>query len=165
LAQHREALHFISPTNLEHLVGRVFADFMSCEAVHLGGPSDGGIDLVLVHGDRDYVVQVKRRANPNSVEAVSGIREFIGAMLLSGSPNGLFVTTAPRFSASAATAAATASNRKIVDEIALIDGNRLFDVCGLTAPREAEPWKRFAVDGTQPAPTPEPDAHFVFPIK
>lgn len=164
LAKHREAMYFISPSNLEHLVGRVFAEFMSCEAIHLGGPNDGGIDLVLVRGDRDFVVQVKRRADPNSAEAVSGIREFIGAMLLAGSSHGLFVTTAPRFSASATETAAAASSGKIVAEIELINGQKLFDVCGLTVPSDAQPWRKFAFDAAKPPPASEPIAYFAFPV-
>ncbi|MDP3281421.1 MAG: restriction endonuclease [Nitrosomonas sp.] len=165
LAKDRNAMYFISPSKLEHLVGRVFSEFMSCESIHLGGPGDGGIDLILVRGEQDYVVQVKRRASPESVESVSGIREFIGAMLLKGGNRGLFVTTAPRFSQPALAAAQVALDRKIVDKIELIDGNRLFDICKLTTPSCSKPWERFVYDEKQQPSPPEQNAYFAFPVR
>ena len=52
IANHPKDLNKISPRKLEELVGSVFADFLQCDAVHVGGPGDGGYDLVLLVATR-----------------------------------------------------------------------------------------------------------------
>ena len=147
-------------------MGKVFAEFMDCEVIHLGGPNDNGIDLLLVRGSHEYAVQVKRRATEKS-EAVSGIREFLGAMLLRGSPNGFFVSTAPRFSRQAQTAAKRARDQHLVEFIELVDASRLTSVCQLTARALEPPWQKFALSPSDAVPPFEeqPEAYFVFPAR
>jgi predicted helicase len=122
---------------------------MNCEAIHIVGPNDKGIDLILVEGDRQYVVQVKRRST-DAAESVQGVREFVGAMVLQGYVNGLFVSTAPRFSRQAAHTVRLAAERKLVEQISLIDSSRLIDVCKLTANRMPPAWKQFASTKSDP---------------
>jgi restriction system protein len=153
IARHPGQLGYLSPTRLEHLVGRVFGEFMDCEAVHVGGPNDRGIDVLLIRdGVREYAIQVKRRRTAARPEAVSGIREFLGAMLLDGAAKGLFVTTAHRFSDQAVRAAIDACDRGLVDFIDLVPGDRLVDVCKLTAGRAGPSWSRATAD-THDGPT------------
>lgn len=141
LARHPEKLPTINPYALESLVADVFRETMDCEAIHVGGPNDGGIDLILIQGDRRFVVQTKRRAGPRA-ESVSCIREFIGAMVVAGEFRGIFVTTAPRFSKSAVTAAAAAANRGAVECIDLVNADRLIDVCKLAVSDTDEHWRK-----------------------
>jgi restriction system protein len=54
-------------------VASVFSEFMDCEAIHVGGPNDQGIEVILVQGERHYVVQVKRRQLADAVESVKSI--------------------------------------------------------------------------------------------
>jgi restriction system protein len=138
---HPSALREISPPALEKLVSSVFRDFMNCEAIHIGGPNDDGIDIILVDGDRRYVVQVKRRQSAHATEGVSGIREFLGAMMLDGAVRGLFVSTARRFSKQAKSASQRAQSLGLIEKIQLIDATRLLEVCKLTATKLDEPWR------------------------
>lgn len=144
IARHPNQLSQISPERLEQLVGAVFSEYMSCEAIHVGGPNDNGIDLILIDGNRRYVVQVKRRQSQRKAEAVSGIREFLGAMVLDGTMKGLFVSTAPHFSENAVGTARKARQRGIVEYIDLVSAQRLIDVCKLTVSRSQPSWKRHA---------------------
>jgi hypothetical protein len=141
LTRHPETLSNISPRALEKLVGDVFGETMNCEAIHVGGPNDGGIDVVLVQGARRYVIQTKRRSG-NAAESVNGIREFVGAMLLAGEMKGIFVTTAPKFSESAKATASLARRRGIVDYIELVAPKKLLDVCKLASVNAQEQWEK-----------------------
>jgi hypothetical protein len=149
ISRHPNALSYVSPRRLEELVGKAFSEVMNCEAIHIGGPNDGGIDLILIDGERRYVVQVKRRST-DAAECVRGVREFVGAMVLQGYLNGLFVTTAPRFSPPAERTARLAKKRNLVESISLIDSSRLFDICKLTANRIPPAWKHFALTKSDP---------------
>ncbi len=131
IINHPSSLFEISPKKLEQLVGAVFAEYMDCEAIHIGGPNDNGIDLILVNGNRRYVVQVKHRKWSRKTEPVAGIREFLGAMVLDGTMKGLFVTTASHFSRSAANTAKKAQENGIVEYISLVNAQRLVDVCNI----------------------------------
>jgi hypothetical protein len=141
LARHPNALSTISPYALEKLVGDVFRETMDCEAIHIGGPNDGGIDLILVQGDRRFVVQAKRRAG-TAAESVSSVREFIGAMVVADEVRGIFVTTAPRFSVPAVATAAAVVNRGVFEQIELVNADRLIDVCRLAVRDADEYWEK-----------------------
>jgi hypothetical protein len=114
---------------------------MDCEAIHVGGPNDGGIDVVLILGDRRYVVQTKRRAG-TAAESVASIREFVGAMVLADELRGIFVTTAQKFSTQATAAAALAVDRNVVEYIDLVDPGRLLAVCDLAAKKDTNLWEK-----------------------
>lgn len=141
LARHPNALSSISPHALEVLVGDVFGETMDCEAVHVGGPNDGGIDIILVQGAKRFVVQTKRRAG-TTAESVSAIREFIGAMVVAGEVRGIFVTTAPRFSKCAVVSAESAVRRGAVEYIDLVTPKKLIDACKLAARDADEHWQK-----------------------
>lgn len=140
--RHPDDLNRISPRKLELLVGSVLADFMSCEVIHVGGPNDGGYDLLLLMGDTPALVQVKQRVNPRKTEPVVSIREFLGAMILANRRAGLFVSTARRFSPQAKTAARKAT-AAAVDRLDLIDASKLMDILKLVTER-ADPWRLHA---------------------
>lgn len=96
---------------------------------------DGGIDLYLAFGEDGAVrraVQVKRRIATDT-EPVDEVRNFVGAMVLSGSDCGIFVTTASRFSAVAQTVPGMAKDAKFKLELDLVDGERLFEMLRATA--------------------------------
>lgn len=159
-------LREIHPGKLEELVGSVFSEHMECEAIHIGGPNDGGIDLILINSDNQYVIQVKRRESPNRAESVSGIREFLGAMLLRGDMKGVFVSTAPKFSSHAISAASKAKEKKLVEFINLIDSTKLIDVCKLTSKNIKEPWANFAAKAGDPSlEFPERNTYFAFQVR
>jgi hypothetical protein len=136
---HPKDLNRISPRKLEELVGGVFSDFFNCEAVHVGGPGDGGYDQVLLLSDTPVLVQVKQRLDPAKVEPVSSIREFIGALALAEQRVGFYVSSASRFSMASKAAAAKVSTM-IIDRLDLIDAGRLMDILKLVA-NSSEPWR------------------------
>ncbi len=162
ILKHPNSLARLNPTKLEKLVQSVWADHMDCEAVHLGGPNDEGIDLVLVDGETKYAVQVKRRST-DSAEPVSGIREFVGAMLLQDFVKGIFVSTAPRFSLKAQALADRAKDRKLVEYIDLVDSERLIDICRLTRNSSEPSWKSAATSPDEDPELPD-DSFYGFPI-
>jgi len=149
IVRHPHQLPNVSPKQLEKLVGTVFSEFMNCEAVHVGGPNDKGIDIILIDGVRRYVIQVKRRQAMRQAEGVSGIREFLGAMVLNGAVRGLFVSTASRFSPNAVTTARKAQKLGIIEYIDLVSAQRLIEVCELTVSKSQPAWKRYTSKADQ----------------
>jgi hypothetical protein len=146
LQKHPAAIHDLSPRRLERLVEEVWKDTMACEAVHVGGPNDQGIDVLLIDGERRYAVQVKRRESGVAAESVRTIREFVGALVLAGEVRGIVVTTAPRFSAAAHHAASMAARMTTIETIDLVDGRRFLDVCKFASAGLPRPWEVFVRD-------------------
>ncbi len=135
-----EIIYQLHPTKFEELVGSVFRDFYNCEVKHVGKTNDGGIDLILVRSDSDTIIQVKRREKPNSTEGVSVIRELIGTIQLSEKRNGIFVTSAEKFSTQATKTSEKAKKLNLVDKLELIDYNRFIDMMGLVSSKIERPW-------------------------
>jgi restriction system protein len=133
LATHFDRVTDISPRKMEELVSDIFADHLDCEVKHVGGPGDGGIDLLLIRGDVESAIQVKRRANITKSEPVSSIREFLGAMLLGGHRRGIFVSTAAKFSPPAIDAATKATTSGIVEFIELRNAEDIHRMCVSTS--------------------------------
>jgi len=142
LSKNPDVVHSIHPRKCEELVGAVLKDHMHCEVQHVGRTGDGGIDLILVTRDEPFIVQVKRRADPRAVEGVAIIRELIGAMILAGSSNGIFVTTAKSFSKSARSAAKLAPvMTPNIRTLQLIDYPSFVRLMSLTLVKLGEPWQ------------------------
>ena len=130
----------LHPTKLEQLVGSVFRDHLDCDVTHVGRSGDGGIDLLLVTGDQQWVVQVKRRQNTGAVEGVKPIRELIGSMVVEQYRKGIFVTTASRFTRGARVTAGRAAIVGAVEKIQLIDINSFINLLQLTNHQNERPW-------------------------
>lgn len=79
-------------------MGRILAGAHDCEVHQLGYTRDGGIDLILLDGDDQIAVQVKRREDHRKAEPVTGTREFLGAALLASHDDLIYVSNAERFS-------------------------------------------------------------------
>lgn len=120
------------PTKFEHFVGDILREFYACEVIHCGKSHDGGIDLMIIDSNCGQIpVQVKRRLKPGSVESVSLVREFRGAMLLAGHDRGKIVSTADHFSEEAVDASIPKPHHLAVQEIDLVDCRRLLDIMKL----------------------------------
>jgi hypothetical protein len=91
-------IYDISPQSFEKLLVDCLRDFFDCEARHVGGPGDGGIDIILVISDEPILVQVKRRSSPQAVESVRIVREILGTLLSENVYQGIIISTANRFS-------------------------------------------------------------------
>jgi len=98
-----------SPTEVEKIMCELLGQHYRCEVHHVGRSGDGGIDLLLLEGDKIGAVQIKHHPHTNKRESVVPVREFIGAMVLNQVARGVFVTTADGFTGPAKSAAATAS--------------------------------------------------------
>lgn len=75
-------LYKINPTRLEQIAQYVFSSHFNCEVEHIGQSHDGGVDLLIINSDKPILVQVKRREKASSVESVSTVRDFLGAMFI-----------------------------------------------------------------------------------
>lgn len=128
---------------MELLVKSVFSEHFSCEVEHIGKSNDGGIDLLLVQSDNPIVVQVKRRQSLPYVESVSGIRELLGATLLNGSKQCIYVSTCSKFSEPSKNAAALAVDLGVVESFELYDFPRFVAALKLTTKSKSEPWRKY----------------------
>jgi restriction endonuclease Mrr len=126
----------ISAQQAEDLVASVLRDYYGGDVLRVtanANAPDGGIDLFIVSKDGlvSRAVQVKRRL-AREAESVQDVRNFIGAMLLSGVSNGVFVTTAERFSKNAADVESNRNLTKHRLSLELIDGERLLELLDFT---------------------------------
>jgi hypothetical protein len=96
LARKWKSIDLIHPKKFEELIADIIKDKYSCEVKLTGYSKDNGIDFYSVICDQPWAFQVKRRAS-NSVEGIEGIREFIGSMVQNNAPNGVYVTSAYRY--------------------------------------------------------------------
>lgn len=94
-----ERLTRINPNRFEKIVGECFrATWGPVEVKYVGGPDDGGIDVVLVmaEGSR-WLIQCKRRLALNSSEGVRVVRELLGTLRAEDELRGIVVSTADHF--------------------------------------------------------------------
>lgn len=130
----------INHKKMEELTADVFKDFYNCEVRVVGKSHDGGKDLILIDGDKQTFVQVKRRTNLEKIEAVTGIRELLGASLLGGADSCIYVTTANRFSRMAKASAKEAVTKNIIDSFELIDYQSFIDILNLRKDNLPNAW-------------------------
>lgn len=90
----------IDPSQLEKLVASIFRmNYRDCEVIHVGGPCDGGVDVLFIDStDERFLIQVKRRRRLNACEGVSTMRNIVGVLIDHDCLNGIVVTTADHFS-------------------------------------------------------------------
>ena len=90
--------HAIDPNQFERFVADVFrANHQAAEVVHVGKPSDGGVDIYFVDAGEEWLIQVKRRESPTAAEGVGTLRSLLGTLVLEDSTRGMIVTTADHF--------------------------------------------------------------------
>jgi HJR/Mrr/RecB family endonuclease len=121
LRRRPEAWEVMSPRRLETFVADVFrSNHGDAEVIHVGGASDGGVDVVLVESaSQQWLIQVKRRARIGKGEGVSTIRNLLGAMMLHPNAYGIVVSTADHFTYQARRAASAAA--KVGRTVKLVD--------------------------------------------
>lgn len=125
LTNRPDLLYAIHDKKLEEFVASVMTDFYpGCEVALCGRSGDHGIDLIVIDCDVPIAVQVRRRMSPDNVETVYPVREFLGASLLRGFHELIYVTTS-RFTRGAVVAASDAVARELVTRYDLVDADRL----------------------------------------
>ncbi len=127
----RDRIH-ITAQQAEEVIAAVLKDFYGGEILRLtanANTPDGGIDLIVVSngGLVKRAIQIKRRIT-RDVEPISDVRNFVGAMILTGNKTGAFVTTASRFSKDASQLPKNANLTKHRLSLDLIDGERLLEL-------------------------------------
>ncbi|WP_315783186.1 restriction endonuclease [Bradyrhizobium sp. SZCCHNPS1003] len=132
LARFWEQRKHITAQQAEDLVASVLREHYAGDILRLtanANAPDGGIDLFISNRDGQVqrAVQVKRRIT-HDVEAVTEVRNFVGAMLLSGVDHGIFVTTAARYTSDALAVAKNTNLSKHRLSLELIDGERLLEL-------------------------------------
>lgn len=133
-----DILYDINPYKLEELSQEILKGVYDCKVNHVGKTGDGGVDLIVLESDEPIMVQVKRRKNPNHVELVKGIREFVGTLFIKDQRKGIYISTAKRYSkASKEVAEELIKNRKL-DYFELIDYDKLYSLIGNI--EEKKPW-------------------------
>lgn len=142
IAQNPEKIYGIHDKKMEELVASVFKDFMDCDINIVGKSHDGGKDLILVNGDKQTFVQVKRRTQASKVEPVSSIRDLIGASVIGDADACVFVTTADHFSKPAKDAAQKVVEKKILNSFDLIDYRRFVDILKLQRENYPKEWEQ-----------------------
>ncbi|MFZ1415873.1 MAG: restriction endonuclease [Defluviicoccus sp.] len=138
-----DLLYNVNPHAFEKLIASCFSDYFDCEARHVGGPGDGGIDVILLDKDNPTLIQVKRRQSAEHVEEVKTIRELLGVLLLENAYRGMVVTTANRFSKAAKNAL---SRPQLIDfgyKIELYDYDSVLSVLNCVADKNPRPWEKF----------------------
>ena len=127
LPRNMEQIHGIHPKKMEDLVVSILSGIYDCEVHQLGYTKDGGIDLILLNGDSPITVQVKRRGQART-EGVQGVREFLGAALLSGYDDLVYVTSAVKFLNASKKAASASVEKNLVNSCSLISLNKFSEL-------------------------------------
>ena len=123
IRRHPNFLHSCDPKGFEKFVADVFrANYTNAEVLHVGKPSDGGIDVLLIDAEKGkWLIQVKRRGFQKPSEEVKTIRDILGAMHLAEARVGIVVSTAGRFSRPAQDAAVKAGEVRNPMTVHLVD--------------------------------------------
>jgi restriction endonuclease Mrr len=132
LARRWEDRKSMSAQQAEDLVAALLREHHGGDVLRVGAnamAADGGIDLFVVssNGIVKRAVQVKRRQRLD-VEPVQEVRNFVGAMLLAGATDGIFVTTASRFTAPASQMPENTFLAQHKLSVSLMDGEQLLDL-------------------------------------
>lgn len=126
LAQRKVDLCSISPKNLEKLVGAIFRDHFGYDVRHVGGPGDGGVDLLVGETRDPIAIQVKRRVHDTASESVEEVRKLLGAMYIAGYRHAVLASTG-RFSKPAQSLVSGLRKRRSV-LIELYDHQKLLEL-------------------------------------
>jgi len=101
---------------------------------------DGGFDLYGIINDQLTVIQVKKRTT-GKAESVVAIRELLGTMVVNSASRGIFVSTAPKFSACAQTEIASPNVKELGFKLELINYDMLKDIIrNTTKKKDYYPW-------------------------
>ena|GEM_PF-5161205 len=99
LRRNPERLAQVNPKKFEKVVGECFrANWAPVEVKYVGGPADGGTDVLLIMVDQTrWLIQCKRRASLKASEGVRVVRELLGTLRAEDELRGIVVSTANHF--------------------------------------------------------------------
>lgn len=84
--------------------------------------------MIVLESDDPILVQVKRRQNPNHIELVKGIREFVGTLFIEGKRKGIYISTAKKYSHGSIDTAKKLLDTRKLDYFELIDYDKLCSI-------------------------------------
>lgn len=130
--------HTMKPMALEKLAADVLRyNFQPCEVIHVGKPGDGGVDVLFIDsGQKQWMVQVKRREKPDCSEPIETVRNLLGTMWLNDVSCGMVISTADHFTYQAYKAVDRAREKGVLVE--LIDRGKLNRMLNAVLPDR--PW-------------------------
>lgn len=133
-----DILYGVNKKKMEEVVQYVFSSFYSCDVEHCGKSHDGGIDLIMIDSDEPTLIQVKCREHKESVESISQIRDFLGAMWIKQSKKGIYVTTADHYSNVSVKTINQMISEQILETFEMIDFKRFIEMLNVVkSPKEA----------------------------
>lgn len=138
LSDHWNDRKLISASKAEELVKDILKEHLSCDVFYTTSnvnTPDGGIDLYVCHDNSTIqtAVQVKRRIN-REIESIQEVKNFVGAMVIEGFQQGIFVTTAERFTKPTYEIPEKLKKVQTKLHLDLIDGERLLEIMKSTIP-------------------------------
>ena len=139
LRKEASILYDIHPRKMEEIVKYVFSSYYSCDVIHCGKSHDGGVDLIMIDSDEPTLIQVKRRQNPDYIESVSAIREFLGALLINRSRKGIFVSTTDHYSKETIKTINMILKEDVVTRFELIDFKKFTAIFNIIRTEKDEP--------------------------
>ncbi len=156
----RVRLRDISPKRFERVVMEFLrSEWRDCEVRHVGccgGSGDRGVDLLLITGEDEYLVQVKHHPEllerrSSAREGVKFIRELHGVLFREGKVKGVFVTSAAGFTHAAHREVQDSRQNNHGYDLVLVDRLDLNDwLCRSSAKRI--PWRKCMKRGPWPTP-------------
>lgn len=149
IRRNQKLWHTMNPSRLEKLVAAIFkANYADCEAMHVGRPGDGGVDVIFVDSEKhQWLIQVKRRENSKASEGASAIRNLLGAFPIEGVFRGIVVSTADHFTYRALDAVNRA-DKNVGYKVELIDRGKLDRLLDPLIPQN--PWFKALIDNDLP---------------
>lgn len=159
LRQDSSLWHSIDPRRMERFVADLFrANYGHVEVIHVGKPGDLGIDVLLVDaGNAEWLIQVKRRESPDSIEGFETLQRLLGTLVLEGKLRGIIATTAKHFSRQLLKQKRRAESRGFVIE--LLDRGKLDRMLSPILPER--PWLELMKEDFYWALDAEVRAHFI----
>lgn len=138
LRRHPEYWNKLDPKAMEKFVADIFkANHRASEVFHVGKPFDGGVDVIYIDSNgTKWLIQVKRRENPNKSEGFETLQSLLGTLVLEGEQHGIIVSTSNSFSHYARKKQKQAKQNGYVIE--MIDKGKLNRMVGLLLP--SLPW-------------------------
>lgn len=140
LGKKKDILYNIDPYKLEDIAQVVFSAYYNCQVKHVGKTGDGGKDLIIIQSDNPILVQVKRRENPEHIELVKGVREFVGTMYIEGSKKGIYLSTAKDFSKGSKEIATNLLSDRKLDKFDLVNYQEFCNMLGVIKTDKYKPW-------------------------
>lgn len=142
IAKNEGKFECMSARMFEQLAAAIISETYDCEVRLTAHSRDRGIDMYSVISDNPWAFQFKRRLN-GKPEGVEKVREFLGSLVENNVPNGLFLTTAPRYTAGALELYQSNNLGLAGYKMELIDGADFKDMFNLSFRKGNQGWSSF----------------------